>query len=296
MGQYYRFINLDKKQKCERNLGLLKLTEHSYLNNPYCIDVLSLLNNEWKGDRVIHVGDYAEANDETTTSKIIGKIEKENNLNTKVYTWGQSFEDIKPSKINNNIRYVYNLDKKEYIDLKKQPIQWFCYEKNKISFAKFNFFALLVGCGNEQGGGDYYSNNKQRIGLWAGDRFISSSTLLKEYENYTEIKYIFNEWLPIENRIKNINENTERRIFFNEGVSLKHFLDKYKNDLKLDFSKVELDKEDLTDKEFNYLNSVLKKYKIKELNKQNLKESIIKSNCIDNSIKNYELESEGMEL
>ena len=56
MGQYYRFYNLDKKQNCKYT-GLLKLTEHSYLGNDYCTDVLSLLCNEWKGDRIIHVGD-----------------------------------------------------------------------------------------------------------------------------------------------------------------------------------------------------------------------------------------------
>lgn len=286
MGQYYRFINLDKKQKCDRNQYMLKLTEHSYLANNYCEDILSLLSNEWKGDRVIHVGDYAEGNDGTTTEALINKIEKENKLDKTVYHWGESFKEVSPSQ-KNNIRYVYNLDKKEFVNLQKQPIQWFCYEKNTIYYAKFNAFALLVGCGNEQGGGDYYANNKNIIGLWAGDRFISSPELLKEYENFNEIKYIFNEWLPIENRIKNINEISEKRIFFHEGVNLKHFLDKYKSDLKIDFSKVKLDKEGLTDNEFNYLNNVLKKYKTKELNKQKFKEQ--KENTNE---KDFEIEME----
>lgn len=268
MGQYYRFLNLDKKQVCDRNIEFLKLTEHSYLSNPYCMDILSLLSDKWKGDRVIHVGDYAKGQDGTTTDKLIENIEQENNLKTSVFNWADSFKKVVPLKINENIRYIYNLDKREFVDLKKQPIQWFCYENNTIYYAKFNTFALLVGCGNEQGGGDYYANNKSKIGLWAGDRFISSTELLKEYENFNEIKYIFNEWLPIENKIKNTNETTEKRIFYHEGVDLKHFLDKYKNDLEIDFSKVELDKEGLTYKEYNYLNSVLKKYKSKELNKE----------------------------
>ena len=41
--------------------------EHSYLGNDYCDDILKLLSNEWKGDRVLHVGDYAQPDDETTT-------------------------------------------------------------------------------------------------------------------------------------------------------------------------------------------------------------------------------------
>lgn len=285
MGQYYNFINLDKKQKCEKHIELLKLTEHSYLKNPYCMDILSLLNNEWKGDRVIHVGDYAEGNDGTTTSNFISEIEQENDLkDITVYHWGNSFKDVEPSKLNENIRYVYNLDKKEFIDLKKQPIQWFCYEKNKIYYAKFNTFAFLTGCGNEQGGGDYRYNNKKRVGMWAGDRFVSSLTLLKEYENYNEVKYIFNECLPIKNKIKNINENTEKSIYFYEAVDLKHFLDRYKDYFKIDFSKVELDKEGLTESEFNYLNTILKKYKTKELNKEKLKETVSKDICIDNDM------------
>ena len=288
MGQYYRFINLDKKQKCERNIELLKLTEHSYLKNPYCMDVLSLLNNEWKGDRVIHVGDYAGGKDQTTTSSLIKEIEQQNNLNTTVYEWGYSFKNIEPLKDNKNIRYVYNLDKKQFIDLKKQPIQWICYEKNKIYFAKFNTFALLVGCGNQQGGGDYYRNNKERVGLWAGDRFISSASSLKEYENFKEVKYIFNEYLPIQNRIKNINENTNKKIVSYEIINLKHFLNRCKTHDNLDITKLELSKDGLTDIEFHFLNSALKKYQKKELNKQNLKIQIEeqKSNFKDNSIDN----------
>lgn len=283
MGQYYRFINLDKKQKCERNIGLLKLTEHSYLKNPYCMDVLSLMLDEWKGDRIIHVGDYAQGNDGTTTSKIVDKIEKENNLNKSVYHWGESFEDIKPKRMKKNINYVYNIDKKEYINLNKQPIQWFCYEKNEIFYAKFNAFALLVGCGNEQGGGDYYRNNKNKVGSWAGDRFVSSHSLLKGYENYKEVSPIFNEWIPIKNRIKSVKDKNEKFIYYEEGVTLKHFLDRYKKDLNIDFSKLKLNKEGLTDNEFNYLKVILEKYKNKELNKLNLK-NFMSKNDIENEM------------
>ena len=87
IGQYYRFANIDKKEKCDRNIGLLKLTEHSYLDNDYCTDILSLLSKEWAGDEIIHVGDYASGNDGTTTNDIINKIEKDNKLNESVYEW-----------------------------------------------------------------------------------------------------------------------------------------------------------------------------------------------------------------
>ena len=281
MGQYYKFLNLDKKQKCERAKPMLKLTEHSYLGNEYCEDILSLLSKEWKGDRVIHVGDYAEGDDGTTTGNLIDKIEKENNLpnkNLTVYDWGDSFKDVEPKENLTNIRYVYNLDKREFVNLVKQPVQWFYYYKNQIYAVKFNSFALLIGCGNGQGGGDYSHKNKNKIGYWAGDRFVSSSSKLKEYEKFNEITPVFNELLPLKNRIENYNDNTQKTIILDEGVELKHYLDNIKDYAKIDFSKIKLSKKDLTDNEYQYLNTVLEKYKNKELNK-NLKETnIVKEN------------------
>ena len=103
MGQYYKFINLDKKEICDRSKGFLKLTEHSYIGNEYCNDILTLLSNEWKGDRVIHVGDYAEGNDGTTTGKLIDKIEREKEVKTTVYDWSRSFEEIEPNKLNDKM-------------------------------------------------------------------------------------------------------------------------------------------------------------------------------------------------
>jgi len=268
MGQYYRFINIDKKEKCDRNEGVLKLTEHSYLANEYCKDILSLLSNKWKGDRVIHVGDYAEGNDGTTTSNLIAQVEKEINIKTSVYDWGEGLKDVSPNRVNNKIRYVYNLDKKEYIDLIKQPIQWCCYYDDKISFAKFNAFALLIGCGNEQGGGDYFDINKKRVGYWAGDRLVSSKELLKEYAKFTEQKYMFDEYMHLSRRIKNINDKTERQILNGEGLMLKEFLNKSGRYYNIDFSKVAISKDGLTDKEFKYFNTILNKYKNKLKNKE----------------------------
>ncbi|MBE6155124.1 MAG: hypothetical protein E7163_06130 [Firmicutes bacterium] len=270
MGQYYKFINLDKKEICDRSKGFLKLTEHSYIGNEYCNDILTLLSNEWKGDRVIHVGDYAEGNDGTTTGKLIDKIERENEVKTTVYDWSRSFEEIEPNKVNDKIRYVYNLDKKMFIDLIKQPIQWCCYNDNKISFAKFNAFALLTGCGNEQGGGDYFYHNKKKIGLWAGDKLVSSETPLKEYENFTEQKYIFDEGLLLSRRIKSINDKTEKQVLNLEGVMLKHFLNKYKDYYNMDLSKVKISKNRLTENEYKHFNTILNKYRNKLYNKEKM--------------------------
>lgn len=74
--------------------------------------------------------------------------------------------------------------------------------------------------------------------------------------------------LILKNRIKNYNEKTAKRILSDEGVELKHYLSYIKKNKKIDFSKIELCKEDLLDNEYKYLNTVLNKYKAKELNKE----------------------------
>ena len=38
MGQYYKFVNIDKKEICDRNRHGYKLMEHSYVSNDYCND------------------------------------------------------------------------------------------------------------------------------------------------------------------------------------------------------------------------------------------------------------------
>ena len=71
---------------------------------------------------------------------------------------------------------------------------------------------------------------------------------------------------------------TLKKIILDEGVELKHYLDYIKDYEKIDFSKIRLSKKDLTDNEYQYLNTILEKYKNKELNK-NLKETnIVKEN------------------
>ncbi len=193
MGQYYRFINLDKQEKCDRNMYPLKLTEHSYVGNDYCNDILTLLKDKWEGDRIIHVGDYATNTDNTTTSHLISKLNREFNQNESFFVYGDYFNDIEPDKVNKKIRYVYNLDKTEFIDLYHQPIINIWYGDGEAGYAKFNSFALLTACGNGQGGGDYHGVNEEYIGSWAGDHFISSERKLEQYKDFKENKLVFYE-------------------------------------------------------------------------------------------------------
>ena len=75
MGEYYRWANADKKQyiePCEFDQGS-KLFESSNVTNPVFGALSSLLNNEWKGDHIIFIGDYAKTpeNPNNETLKIL---------------------------------------------------------------------------------------------------------------------------------------------------------------------------------------------------------------------------------
>lgn len=259
MGQYYKFVNIDKKEICDRNRHEYKLMEHSYVSNDYCNDILRLLSNEWKGDRVIHVGDYAESTDSSNTANIIEKLSKELGINHTIYSYAEGFKNV-VSKSNSNIRYVYNLDKKEYVDLFKQPIQNFWIDRNmkKIGACKINSFALLTGCGNEQGGGDYYFQNKKYVGSWAGDRFISSPVPLDEYKNYKYNNLVFNENTKHYKKIKKYYNFLENKILKDESLILNDFLE-YLRKSNCDYSKYKIDDYDLLENEIKLFNDSLNK-------------------------------------
>jgi len=270
IGQYYKFINIDKKEKCEKNRDLLKLTEHSYYGNAYCNDILYLLSNSWKNNRIVHVGDYAEPNDKSTTDKFITGIVKENNLTETVYDWGKTFKEVNPIN-SNKIRYVFNHDKKEYVDLMEQPIQWFYYDENsnKLKATRFNSFALLVACGNEQGGGDYFSVNKEYIGFWAGDRLESSEHILEEYKDYKKNNLVFHEYYNLKNQITNWDDINMKNILSKEREILIEKLNYIKSKDKTKIRKIKLDKESYNEEEIKPFEKILKDFK-KEIEKEQI--------------------------
>ena len=128
-----------------------------------------------------------------TIERITAKLIKELDVKSSLYHWCDMLDEVKPTS-NEEIRYVYNLDKKEYVDLFKQPTQW-CHYSNELGIGpvKINSFALLTGCGNGLGGGDYFFINHQSVGSWAGDRFVSSKEPLEEYKKFKCRDEIYNE-------------------------------------------------------------------------------------------------------
>lgn len=67
MGQYFTWVNLDKKEYIGDNpwaVGL-KLIENCYEGNEKTDAALTMLDSRWKGDRVVFLGDYASFENET---------------------------------------------------------------------------------------------------------------------------------------------------------------------------------------------------------------------------------------
>lgn len=206
MGQYHKFMNFDKKEILNPP-GLLKLMEWSYQRNEYMLQVENLLKTSWKGDRVLVIGDYADDFYEDKYSSELLKTIREENKEYGVHNiYDYPYREIKNTSADSNklpSRYINNDSLKEYIDLKKQLIQWVVYEENKnlISGAKIHPLSLALSCCNGAGGGDYYAPNAHEVGCWiTSSNNISLSDELKE--GYKDSGILFNEYSDKENNVE----------------------------------------------------------------------------------------------
>lgn len=236
MGQYYVYINIDKRIAVNAYYGA-ELCEHSWLgNNEVVIPIEQLVKTKWQGDRVIQLGDYADGMAASAAStalrkehlKFIEKIKKEIGMTNdqrlywgdvakkgekfKEYTLEELFDsyDLKLGQkcSCDQFRYLYNTKRKEYVDSFKILPSYVGEYKSEINFVKLDAYSLLIAIGNGLGGGDYFGPDENLVGLWAStsDSIIISEKSPKEYaeensevENYTELVPFFCEHEPIEN-------------------------------------------------------------------------------------------------
>lgn len=186
MGQYYKIVNLTKKQYF-RPLSMLKLMEWSWLGNDTISLLHNLLKSKWKEDVVVVVGDYFE------------KTENKGYLNNSIQLYDvdeeKDFTEIKPKDFDFKLHYTIreqkkglylNYTKNEYIDL------------SKLKRTKENEgwvvspLSLMVACGNGRGGGDYYGVNDFMVGIWAFDKV----GIVTEAEEIKHFKLHFKEVIP----------------------------------------------------------------------------------------------------
>jgi hypothetical protein len=193
MGQYFKPINLDKKQYVYSHdyRNGLKLMEHSWIGNDFVNAVEGLIaeGGSWHGDRIVWAGDYADPEK--------GKIKTEMDSTGKMITRKLNLfdlidEDVKPKmKIKpcdgKHYRYVINTDTKEFVDTKKIPISGIDTDDDGKEWSFVIHPLPLLTCeGNGRGGGDFHKEDPL-VGKWARQRVIVSD--IKPIKGYKEIKF-----------------------------------------------------------------------------------------------------------
>lgn len=249
MGQYYKYINIDKRIIVSANHGL-KLTEHSWLgNNEVVIPIEQLVKTEWQGDRVIQLGEYADGMAASTELreehlKFIKKIKKELGMTNdqdlylywgykadegkkfKEYTLKELFDlyDLKLEHDNekgqkcscDQFRYLYNTKRKEYVDSFKILPSYVDIYKSEILFTKLDAYSLLIAIGNGEGRGDYFGPDENLVGLWAttSDSIIISEKSPKEYAKENPEVENYKEFIPLFCE----HEPIENEVLFMQGL------------------------------------------------------------------------------
>lgn len=234
MGQYYKIMNLDKNQYLyshDFDCGL-KLMESSYIgddhhSNGYMETLTYLIQNEWKGDRIVMVGDYAGTDWAYTEPcqqkdkqfyinlmnekkfEIINTNDKDGYEITLYNMDEHGFENYLKTNTSHNLeipRYLCNEKTKEYVDLYHLPVEWSYSDEEKTSYTSIYPLPLLIVVGNGQGGGDYFGQNQKYVGYWcdSSEHIFFSNT---EPENYKPLPFIFCEQDKLKYKEDYIKEN-----------------------------------------------------------------------------------------
>ena len=305
MGQYYKVVNIDKKEYMYSDGGI-KLMEWSYNRNPLVLNIMKKLANEWKGDRVFVVGDYAlsgdridrDNNEKDYDYDLLEKIEKELDIYDRedggypitIYHFAdKNYQEIKLENIKDEeYKYIYNHKRKEFINLDHCPLAWLYKEKNNYVQVKIAPISLLLALGNGMGGGDYWSNNENLVGKYINE--VQDLEITKEPLNidYTEFRPEFYEgvYIPyneIPNEI-NLEKNKEKLV-----KEIVDFIFTYDNKY---FKEMYNNKKDAIDRmgyfsDYNMKITIEELLKIAENNTEEVKE---KCNELMERINNYKVE------
>lgn len=248
MGQYYMVVNLDKKEYIRPEYGL-KLMEWSYNRNKLVLNLMKKMAKEWNGDRIFVVGDYALSKDRISehngkikkdydyeilkkTEKKLGIYEKkESGYYKTIYNFARdNFKEIRLENLENEeYKYIYNHNKKEFINLDHCPLAWLYKEKEIYNEIKIAPISLLLALGNKMGGGDYLGNNNELVGRYLTD--IENLEVTKEPLNidYKEFRPEFYEfiYIPYTEIKKEIELDKRRREI---AIAILDYINKYGNE------------------------------------------------------------------
>lgn len=214
MGQYYKIVNVTKKEYIEPSS--LKLMEFAWTNNSTA-ELLSVLMSErgwykepleadgwaepesWAGDEVVVVGDYAD--DDSCLAHLWHKTAyKGDNLYADA---SNRYEDVTDRfKTCADYRYALNKTKGVYVDRYDGPVQYVSVsEDGSIRPSRIDPLVLLLAVGNGRGGGDYAYHARtccDEVGSWVGDQVVCVDRV--PAEGYEKSPVVFTEeekiWRP----------------------------------------------------------------------------------------------------
>lgn len=195
MGQYYRPVNLDKKECLDpyKFDGGLKLMETCYVGNNYIDALTYLLANDWHGDRVILCGDYAweeggsqaavlhrmaesdpyRASENFTDRSTDFSCCKGNKVIEPVDGQPRRFEEVELQGSFHidagHCRYVIDETAGRFYDREKAPVAWIGKTRGGEEYiTRTDPLSIFMAMGNGLGGGDYHGPNEYLVGSWAG--------------------------------------------------------------------------------------------------------------------------------
>lgn len=186
MGQYYRGVvvrDVDTLAGDEERIVLAslspykfnngaKLMEHSYIGNNYVNAYMQLLGEygPFYGQMFAWVGDYS---DEEEMWGFYTKAYDETDAATFDIYKNVIFEK-------REYKYLLNLDRKEYVVLPE-------YKEDEW---QVHPLPLLTAVGNKRGGGDYYGEDEDSVGLWAFNHIGFANSVP---EDYKQVRFNFRE-------------------------------------------------------------------------------------------------------
>ena len=194
MGQYYIAANIDKRESITINgrypgMKLLEIAEGTIESRA----IINMIAGPWKGDRVYLAGDYADLQQKHAGYyKVLSKLTDELHLTETsggIYKLADNeFAKIEADTEDHGYRFIYNHDKKQYIDICHCPK---CGIENEWCQGYISPLPILIAMGNGLGGGDYCnSENDELAGTWCDSIQSVEITVLPKDD------YGYEEWHP----------------------------------------------------------------------------------------------------
>ena len=197
MEQYYTILNVDKKEILDLANELVgrRLLEIAR-NRRICAMLMDCMANEWKGDQVYVVGDYADWSLRNKSYfPALRRVLDCYHIEGTLYHYAEHhFVKILGTPGSVPYRFVYNHKERCFLDLSHCPA-W-----NEQSFGRQNPYLcpliLLLSMGNGLGTGDYANpKNQALVGSWCNT--VSSLKITQEPllgVEYPEFRPDFRNW------------------------------------------------------------------------------------------------------